>query len=195
MARVHFWNFLLNSEGQPIENAEVWVYLAGTLTPADLYQSETGYYSITPLSNTFQSYEDADETQSGVEIIKTDDTGYFEFWVGDNNEVNGYEATQKFKIKWYKAGVAEGEIDYVNLITYAAGTDGQGFEWEGAWATSVTYDSYDVVSYSYTGSAATSAFVCTYRHTSDETITIPGTGSDWTSYWDLFIEGSGTSGT
>jgi len=65
MARTHYWNFLLDEEGRPIQNAEVWVYLAGTSTAAELYNSETGsFIAGPPATHTFTSYQgQTDSTQ------------------------------------------------------------------------------------------------------------------------------------
>jgi hypothetical protein len=175
--RFHYWSFLLDEEGQPIENASIWVYLAGTSTPAELYPSENGNYQTTPsVIYTFKSYEGADESDDDVDIIKTDENGFFEFWLGNVNEINGYETNQKFKINWYKAGIAEGQIDYVNIITYYPT-----FTWRGTWGSGVDYNVSDVVGLNK------HAFVCDAEHTSSST-TMPGSGVDWSSYWFLLIE-------
>jgi hypothetical protein len=185
--RFHYWSFLLDEEGQPIENASIWVYLAGTSTPAELYPSENGNYQTDPLISTFQSYENGDESESNIEIIKTDENGFFEFWLGNINETNGYETEQKFKVNWYKAGVAEGEIDYLSIITYYPY-----FTWKGPWTPYTEYSENDIVTYEYsTISATTSAFICETEHTSDLTTNTPGSGSNWDEYWDLFAGSSG----
>jgi hypothetical protein len=188
--RFHYWSFLLDEEGQPIENASIWIYLAGTSTPAELYPSESGNYQTDPLISTFESYEDGDESESNIEIIKTDEDGFFEFWVGNENETNGYGTEQKFKIKWYKAGIAEGEIDYINIITYNQSL----LSWNGPWMPYTEYSENDIVSYAYSSSStsyATSAFICQSEHTSDMTTNTPGSGSSWDSYWELFAGISG----
>lgn len=96
--RAHFWWFILNSEGEPIENCDVYIYEAGTLNLATLYFQETGGSS-----------------DSSGHLI-TNGAGYFEFWLADSSEVGGYERTKKFKISWEKAGVAEGFIDYIDVF-------------------------------------------------------------------------------
>ena len=191
--RVHFWDFLLNEEGQPIANAEIWVYLAGSTTPADLYDSENGNYISSDIP-TFQSYEGANEALSGKEIIRTDNTGYFEFWIGKESELNGYLPTQKFKLKWYKAGIAEGTIDFINIINYATGTDGDGLAWEGDWTDATQYEERDLVSFTLSPSAV-SVYICTAAHLSSS-LTAPSSGANWATVWDLYSQGrSGTSGT
>lgn len=62
MARYHYWQFLVNQEGQPINAADINVYLAGTTTPANVYTSETG----TAYTNTLPQ-------------ASTNELGYFEF--------------------------------------------------------------------------------------------------------------------
>ena len=97
MARSHKWYYLLNEEGQPIESATVNIYQAGTVTSAWYYTQETGGSSIQT-------------------AITTDSNGYFEFWIANSNETNGYENTQKFKILWSKTGIASGNIDNVDVL-------------------------------------------------------------------------------
>jgi len=180
--RVHYWSFLLNEEGQPIENAEIWIYLAGSNSKAaDLYSSEDGVYNTTPYQLTFNSKENGTTS----EIIKTDANGYFEFWIGDASEPNGYTTAQKFKIKWYKSGITEGEIDNINILTYS---DGQGFNWRGSWSPSgVEYNEYDIVTNVVKGYVNT--FNCVSSHTSS-TLTEPGSGAHWEVPWDYYSTGN-----
>jgi hypothetical protein len=102
MARIHFWSYLLNEEGQPLQNAEVTVFLAGTVVPADIYLQEAG--------GTFTDVEPQ---------LVTNSEGYFEFWIGDVNEVAGYATPQKFKLSWEKIGVATGIIDFIDILPNA----------------------------------------------------------------------------
>ena len=99
MARVHQWQFLMNEVGEPIENADIYVYLAGTTTPTFVYTDE---YSNDGVNTTPQ--------------LKTLSNGYFEFWIADNSELHGYETTQKFKIKWDKTGITTGEVDFIDIF-------------------------------------------------------------------------------
>jgi hypothetical protein len=101
--RVHFWSFLLSEEGTPIVNANIDVNLTVSDDPAYVYTSEAG----------------ATETNT-LPQATTDNTGYFEFWVGDINETYGYTTPQKFKISWFKAGVADGFIDNVDILPIGA---------------------------------------------------------------------------
>ena len=102
MARIHFWSYLLNEEGQPLQNADVTIFLAGTEVPADVYLQEAG--------GTFTD----DDPQ-----LTTNSEGYFEFWIGDVNEVAGYATPQKFKLSWEKVGVATGIIDFIDILPNA----------------------------------------------------------------------------
>ena len=98
MARNHYWQYLLNEEGQPIEDADITVTLAGTSTAAYVFEAESGgVATITP-------------------GITTSSTGYFEFWIGDSRETNGYAKTQKFKIQWAKTGISTQNIDNVDVF-------------------------------------------------------------------------------
>ena len=102
MARIHFWTYMLNEEGQPLQDADVTVMLAGTVVPADVYLQEAGGSS----------------TDVAPQMI-TNSEGYFEFWIGDVNEVAGYATPQKFKLKWEKVGVTTGQIDFIDILPNA----------------------------------------------------------------------------
>jgi hypothetical protein len=89
---------LLNKEGQPIENADVSIYLAGTNTDATVFLDEFSSSSVS----------------TSPQVI-TNENGYFEFWLPDPNSSSGYSITQKFKIYWDKTGIETGYIDYVDI--------------------------------------------------------------------------------
>jgi len=99
MARKHYYKWLVNQEGQPISNADVYVYLAETSLTVVLYTSENG---IDVISTTPQ--------------LTTNNLGYFEFWIGDANDTYGYDRDQKFKIKWIRDGVEESYIDNISIF-------------------------------------------------------------------------------
>lgn len=85
MARVDYWQYLLDRQGRPLQYAEVRVYLAGTLVEADIY-----------LDATFGA-----TTKSSSVDLKTDQYGFIQFWIGDRWEVRGgYNETQQFKVVW-----------------------------------------------------------------------------------------------
>lgn len=97
--RYHFWQFLIDEEGRPIKNAAISVYEAGTDVPLFVYFNETG--------------------PDGTNIVPhlyTDNSGLFQFWVGDESEEEGYLSTTKIKIKWSKMGMFEGQIDHINIF-------------------------------------------------------------------------------
>ena len=83
--------------------------------------------------------------------------------------------------------------DILNVNTISAnsvnvnGASVTGFIWEGAWVTATSYTVNDGVSNSG------NSYVCILDHTSDPTITQPGTGSSWETYWDLMAQ-EGSSG-
>jgi hypothetical protein len=100
MARRHYWQFLVTDEGNPIENADISIYIANTETPAYVFTGEVG--------------------DNGINVapqIRTSRKGYFEFWVADNTEENGYFYSQKFKIAWEAPGVAKGYVDFVDVFS------------------------------------------------------------------------------
>jgi hypothetical protein len=98
MARVHYWSFLVNVEGQPIEGADVSIYLAGSTIEALVYNDEfsSSSTSITPQ-------------------LESTTNGYFEFWLPDTNSDDGYDTTQKFKVLWEKTGIASGYIETIDM--------------------------------------------------------------------------------
>lgn len=99
MARYHFWSFIVNEEGQPIEGADISIYLAGTEESAYIFIDE---FSGSPIYTAPQ--------------IKSLGNGYFEFWVPDINETYGYNPNQKFKITWNRENVEYGMIDYIDIF-------------------------------------------------------------------------------
>ena len=106
MARYHYWQFIVNQEGQPIRNVAVSLYLAGTNIPAFIYRSEFG----------------TDGTNTPPQVY-TNKAGYFEFWLGDDTQTEGYPIGQKFKIQWEKENVASGSIDWVDIFPGFAPVD------------------------------------------------------------------------
>lgn len=106
MSRVHYWQFLLNSEGQPIPDANISIYFAGTEESANIYFDEYG----------------SNHSSDAPQII-TNNMGYFEFWIGDASEEYGYTKDQKFKLRWSKDGVASGEVDWIDIFTHVIEVD------------------------------------------------------------------------
>jgi len=105
MSRYHWWGFIVNEAGEPIENAEITIKLAGSEELASLYFDEFGN------ANSIDS-----PSLSGSPQLSTLSNGYYEFWIGDTTEPHGYRNEQKFKIEWMRIGVAHGEIDYINVF-------------------------------------------------------------------------------
>lgn len=103
MARVDYWQYLLDSQGNPLQYANVRVYLAGTSIEANIYLDET-FGSV---------------TKSSVENLRTDQYGFIQFWIGDRYEVEGgYPNEQAFKVVWQNTvdGIQE-EIDNLYVFT------------------------------------------------------------------------------
>lgn len=97
MARIDYWQYLVDKQGNPLQETDVRVYLAGTLNEADIY-----------LSSKFGSV-----TKSSIANLKTDTLGFVQFWVGDEFEIEGgYEVDQQFKVVWLTE-----EIDNLYLYT------------------------------------------------------------------------------
>lgn len=94
MARAHYWQYLLNEEGQPVPYAQINVYDTGSLTPATIYETDV---SISPIP-------------SGM--MYTEITGFFNFWADPND----YPTGMYFDITWSKAGsITAGGVDNVYL--------------------------------------------------------------------------------
>jgi len=103
MARKHFWQFLVTDEGNPIENAQITIYKAGTEDPAFVYFGEIGGGTVV------------------APQIRSSKKGYFEFWIADQNEGNGYALDQKFKVAWSAVGVSSGYIDHIDVFSTGIG--------------------------------------------------------------------------
>jgi len=128
MARVHYWQYLIDETGVPIEDANIYVYLAGGTSSADILAAESG-------GTSFNSVPPSHDDYVAANLITTNSEGFFEFWVEDPTGTTApYEISQKFKISWYRAGSAEGNIDYITILSgqqfpsdvtaAGAGTDG-----------------------------------------------------------------------
>lgn len=101
MARIKFWQYIIDEEGIPIANASVKFYLTNTVVPADIF--------LHPTAGT--------TTDTTTTTIVTDSNGYFDFYIGDEWELNGgYSAEQKFKLTWSKAGIADGLINNIDIF-------------------------------------------------------------------------------
>jgi hypothetical protein len=94
MSRSHFWSHIFDSQGRPIVYEDVYVYFAGGVSPASIYTQEIGGSVI-----------------SSPPQIKTNRRGFYEFWVGDVNEVAGYSRNQKFKVLW-----SDGSVDNISIL-------------------------------------------------------------------------------
>jgi hypothetical protein len=102
MARYHYWQYIVDEEGSPLDSVDISFYLSDQPTVfANIF--------LNPTTGAITTTE-----QAG---LKTDANGFFEFWVGDPWEVEGgYEHSQKFRLEWYKAGIIAGAIDPVDIF-------------------------------------------------------------------------------
>lgn len=101
MARIKYWQYIVDEEGRPVQGARVHVYEAGTEEYANIYVNPSTGSQVT--SETKEFY--------------TDSNGFITFYIGDEWELSGgYEATQKFKISWSKAGIRLGQIDNIDVF-------------------------------------------------------------------------------
>lgn len=99
---MHFWQYLIDEEGRPLEDVNLRFYLNDNPTQqADIFTHPTLGAS------TYTSSAD----------IKTDGNGFFEFWVGDEFEtLAGYSAVQKFRLTWERAGILLGSINNIDVF-------------------------------------------------------------------------------
>lgn len=111
MSRIHYFSFLVDDHGHPLPGVDVSIFLAGTETPARIFDTEFGgtYNSTAP------------------QLI-TNAKGYFEFWISNMESVNGYSYGQKFKIKWEKPGISSGYIDWIDIFPLVLPVDETNFE-------------------------------------------------------------------
>jgi hypothetical protein len=101
MARIKYWQFIVDEEGRPIENASIKFYLTNTVVPAEIF--------LHPTAGT--------TTTTTITAITTDSNGFFEFYIGDEWESSGgYSSEQKFKIVWSKAGIATSTINNIDVF-------------------------------------------------------------------------------
>ena len=102
MARIHYWQYIVDAEGRPLENVNIRFYLADN-------PSEEAEIFTHPSLGASTTTSDAD--------IETDGNGFFEFWIGDEFEAfGGYASTQQFKLTWDRAGILLGSINYVDIF-------------------------------------------------------------------------------
>lgn len=101
MARIHFWQYIINDEGEPLENVNVRIYKSD---------------SPTSEANIFTHPVAGSATSSTTAALSTDGNGFFECWFGDVNEgSSGYSSTQRFNVTWNRAGMGDGYINNVNV--------------------------------------------------------------------------------
>ena len=106
MAREHFWAYLKDQNGRPLENAAVKLYLANSSDEAIIFSTATTASS------------GADRIDQSTWTTGT--SGFFDFYVGNELEPNfGYLSNQTFRLKWWADSVtpsAGGEIDYLSIF-------------------------------------------------------------------------------
>ena len=73
MSRIHYWQYIADEDGRPIAGVDIRFYLQGTSTEANIYANPTvGHVTTTMALN-----------------VQTNVDGFFQFWVGDEWELNG----------------------------------------------------------------------------------------------------------
>lgn len=102
MARLHYWQYIVDEEGRPLEDVNIRWYLNDNPTQeADIFTHPT-------LGAT---------TTTSTADIQTDGNGFFQMWIGDEFEdLGGYAATQKFRLTWERAGILIGSIPNIDVF-------------------------------------------------------------------------------
>jgi len=109
MARYHYWQYVVDEDGSPLDSVDISFYLHDqpTVEASIFLNPTTGAITNTTIAN-----------------LQTNADGFFEFWIGDQWEVEGgYEFDQKFRLEWYKAGTIAGAIDPVDVFPPLASVD------------------------------------------------------------------------
>ncbi len=81
MAKVRQWLYLKDEEGVPIENAYLNLYLTGTETKAIIFSDSIG-------------------TSLDQSTWTTTTSGFFNFYIGNEWDPDGYDANQEFDLVW-----------------------------------------------------------------------------------------------
>lgn len=114
MARYHFWQYIVDEEGTPLDNVDIYFHLSGTSDVTDVGAD----IFLNPTTGAVT------QTYKGSVRVRTDANGFFQFWVGDQWELEGgYEWDQKFRLSWEKAGIINGFIDPVDIFPPLAPVD------------------------------------------------------------------------
>ena len=102
MARIHYWQYIVDDQGRPLQDVNIRLYLSDNPTQeADIF--------------THQAL--GAPTTSSIADVQTDGNGFFEFWIGDEFEnIGGYVSTQKFKLTWSRAGIQVGSISNIDVF-------------------------------------------------------------------------------
>jgi hypothetical protein len=106
--RVKFWSYILSEDGTPLQDVEVRIYLQDNPTvEANIF--------IVPSGGVY--------TTSSVTDLKTDNNGYFEVWFANEWEDGGHLPDQKFRLEWYRAGIAPGVVEFIDPWSNAFAVD------------------------------------------------------------------------
>jgi len=102
MSRSHYWQYVLNSEGQPVQGAIVTLKKEPALTSVYMYEQATG--------------------GSGVTYVTTDNNGFFEFWVGgygnglSTDDTYAYPTNSTFQIEVSGSSILPRTFTSVQLL-------------------------------------------------------------------------------
>jgi hypothetical protein len=125
--RKHFWKYLINSSGEPVEDARIHVFLTSEVTKDDLESSRISNNSFIDIDNSAYVYVSTTKNDSIynfnssniIEIITNSD-GFFDFYIADKEEdvsAYGYDYNTYFTIAWIKSGVSIGIVENIQLFS------------------------------------------------------------------------------
>lgn len=104
MGRLYYYQYLKDEEGEPIQDAGLNLYLTGTETEATLFSVSISGSSL---------------NQS---TWVTDNNGFFDFYIGDEWDLNGYSANQYFDLEW-TSDSNSGNVEGIQLFPFMYSVD------------------------------------------------------------------------
>lgn len=121
MARIHYWQFLTSDGGLAIDGADISITKSG-LSPSTGVAGPEAVWVYYGASGTSGS--------SGPNQVQTQQNGYFEFFVGQEGDVDAHYLTPNdtVRLTWSKGGIVYGHVDEVNVIPQKGVTGPQGVQ-------------------------------------------------------------------
>lgn len=125
--KFHFWQFITNSDGVPIQDARIHIFKSDQTTKAIIEASPVSSGILIDIDQSAYSYVGqtyteivSNYTTSDLITIESDSNGFFEFWVSDKGAENtltkGYDYTQLFTLAIIKSGFITTCIENINIF-------------------------------------------------------------------------------